>query len=138
MALFYSDALLVSDLSHQIIKVDYFVLHWNVTNPTRQKCITVGQPQTNYGLSLAKSVFQFQDIHKELEEKIAKFHNREAAILYASCFDANAGLFEVLMTKDDAILSDELNHASIIDGIRLSKAQKLKFKHRSLEGKQWP
>ena len=76
----------------------------------------------------------FQTIHKELEQNIAKFHNREDAILYASCFDANAGIFETLLTKDDAVLSDELNHASIIDGIRLCKAQKYRYLHRNMEG----
>ncbi|KAL3176811.1 hypothetical protein MRX96_039647 [Rhipicephalus microplus] len=73
-----------------------------------------------------------QDIHKELEQKIARFHNREDAILYASCFDANAGIFEVLLSPEDAVLSDELNHASIIDGIRLCKAQKYRYKHRDM------
>ena len=77
----------------------------------------------------------FQNIHKELEDKIAKFHKREDAILYASCFDANAGIFETLLTKEDAVLSDELNHASIIDGIRLCKAQKYRYLHRNMEGK---
>lgn len=75
-----------------------------------------------------------QDIHKELEEKIARFHGREDAILYISCFDANAGIFEVLLSPDDAIISDELNHASIIDGIRLCKAQRQRYKHRDMEG----
>ena len=65
----------------------------------------------------------------ELEEKIAKFHNREDAILYACCFDANTGLFEVALTSEDAVFSDQLNHASIIDGIRLCKAQKHRYKH---------
>ncbi|KAH8009181.1 hypothetical protein HPB51_012679 [Rhipicephalus microplus] len=85
-----------------------------------------------------------QDIHKELEQKIARFHNREDAILYASCFDANAGIFEVLLSPEDAVLSDELNHASIIDGIRLCKAQKYRYKHRDmndleekLQGRCW-
>ncbi len=59
-----------------------------------------------------------QDLHKQVEAQIAQFHNTEDAILYASCFDANAAIFEALMTPDDAIISDELNHASIIDGIR--------------------
>ncbi len=77
-----------------------------------------------------------QTIHKELEAKVAEFHGREDAILYASCFDANAGIFETLLTKDDAVLSDALNHASIIDGIRLCKAQKHRFKHRDMEGKK--
>lgn len=76
-----------------------------------------------------------QDIHKELEEKISKFHGREDTILYASCFDANAGIFESLMTPDDAVISDELNHASIIDGIRLCKAQRHRYKHLNLSGK---
>lgn len=63
---------------------------------------------------------------------MAKFHDREDAILYASCFDANAGIFECLMGPEDAIISDELNHASIIDGIRLSKAKRLRYKHKDL------
>ena len=75
-----------------------------------------------------------QDIHKELEGKIAAFHGTEDAILYASCYDANAGLFEVLLTEDDAVLSDELNHASVIDGIRLCKAKRLRYKHIDMKG----
>ena len=75
-----------------------------------------------------------QDIHKDLEGKIAKFHGRQDAILYISCFDANAGLFEVLLTPEDAVLSDELNHASIIDGIRLCKAKKYRYKHKNMQG----
>ncbi|GCB77842.1 hypothetical protein scyTo_0017666 [Scyliorhinus torazame] len=73
-----------------------------------------------------------RNLHKSLEAKIAKFHQREDAILYASCFDANAGIFEVLLTSEDAILSDELNHASIIDGVRLCKANKYRYKHLDL------
>ena len=75
-----------------------------------------------------------QDIHKELEEKLAKFHGKEDCILYISCFDANAGLFEVLLSQDDAILSDELNHASIIDGIRLCKAKRYRYKNGDMAG----
>ena len=59
-----------------------------------------------------------QDIHKELEERIAEFHQREDSILYASCFDTNAGIFEAILGQDDVVISDELNHASIVDGIR--------------------
>uniref|UniRef100_A0A452DIZ6 2-amino-3-ketobutyrate coenzyme A ligase, mitochondrial n=1 Tax=Bos taurus TaxID=9913 RepID=A0A452DIZ6_BOVIN len=70
-----------------------------------------------------------QSIHKDLEAKIARFHQREDAILYPSCFDANTGLFEALLTSEDAVLSDELNHASIIDGIRLCKAHKYRYRH---------
>lgn len=70
---------------------------------------------------------------QELEDKLSKFHNREDTILYASCFDANAGIFEVILTPEDAVFSDELNHASIIDGIRLCKAKKQRFKHRDMD-----
>ncbi|RUS77934.1 hypothetical protein EGW08_014308 [Elysia chlorotica] len=84
------------------------------------------------GLSSVRFICGTQDIHKELEEKISKFHGKEDTILYISCFDANAGVFEVLLTPDDAVISDELNHASIIDGIRLCKAQRLRYKHRDL------
>ena len=62
-----------------------------------------------------------QNLHKQLEETISKFHQTEDTILYASCFDANAGLFEALLSKEDAVISDSLNHASIIDGVRLCK-----------------
>ncbi|XP_054931737.2 2-amino-3-ketobutyrate coenzyme A ligase, mitochondrial isoform X3 [Dermacentor andersoni] len=86
------------------------------------------------GLSSVRFICGTQDIHKDLEQKIARFHGREDAILYASCFDANAGIFEVLLSPEDAVLSDELNHASIIDGIRLCKAQKYRFKHRDMNG----
>ncbi len=71
-----------------------------------------------------------QVIHKELEAKIAAFHGREDAILYASCFDANAGLFEVLLKEKDAVFSDQLNHASIIDGIRLAKTRKFRYRNK--------
>ncbi|XP_014487562.1 PREDICTED: 2-amino-3-ketobutyrate coenzyme A ligase, mitochondrial [Dinoponera quadriceps] len=84
------------------------------------------------GLSSVRFICGTQEIHVELEKKIATFHGREDAILYASCFDANAGIFEALLTSDDAVLSDELNHASIIDGIRLCKAKKYRYKHRNM------
>ena len=88
----------------------------------------------NYGsgLSSVRFICGTQDIHKELEAKIAKFHGREDAILYPSCFDANAGLFEAIVSAEDVVISDELNHASIIDGIRLSKAQRFRYKHRDV------
>ncbi|KAK6471474.1 2-amino-3-ketobutyrate coenzyme A ligase [Huso huso] len=79
-----------------------------------------------------------EDLHKSLERKLAAFHQRDDAILYPSCFDANAGIFEVLLSSEDAVLSDELNHASIIDGIRLCKAHKYRYRHldmRDLESK---
>jgi len=84
------------------------------------------------GVSSVRFICGTQDIHKDLENKIAKFHGREDAILYPSCFDANAGLFEQICGPEDAILSDELNHASIIDGIRLCKAKKYRYKHKDM------
>jgi len=80
-----------------------------------------------FGLSSVRFICGTQDIHKELEEKIAKFVGQEDAILYAAAFDANGGLFEPLLGKEDAIISDALNHASIIDGIRLCKAQRFRY-----------
>ena len=84
------------------------------------------------GLSSVRFICGTQDIHKNLEKQISEFHNREDAILYASCFDANAGIFECLLSAEDAIISDELNHASIIDGIRLSKAKRFRYKHKDM------
>ena len=69
-----------------------------------------------------------------MEEKISRFHEREDAILYACCFDANAGLFESLLAPEDAVFSDELNHASIIDGLRLCRAKKFKYMHKDMSG----
>ena len=68
---------------------------------------------------------------EDSEEKIAKFHRQEDAILYASCFDANAGIFEAMLTQQDVLFSDQLNHASIIDGVRLAKTNKCRYTHRS-------
>jgi len=81
------------------------------------------------GLSSVRFICGTMDIHIKLEQQIADFHSKDDAILYASCFDANAGLFEALLNPEDAVFSDELNHASIIDGIRLCKAQKYRYKH---------
>jgi len=85
------------------------------------------------GLSSVRFICGTQDIHKELEAKIAKFHGKEDAVLYISCFDANAGIFETLLTPEDAVFSDALNHASIIDGIRLCKAKRHRYKHRDMQ-----
>ena len=73
------------------------------------------------------------DLHKELEEKIAEFFHTEDTILYAACFDANGGVFEPLLTEEDAIISDALNHASIIDGVRLCKAQRYRYENADME-----
>ncbi len=85
-----------------------------------------------YGLSSVRFICGTQDIHKALERELAAFLGMEDAILYSSCFDANGGLFETLLDAEDAIISDSLNHASIIDGIRLSKAQRLRWNHGDL------
>lgn len=82
-----------------------------------------------YGMSSVRFICGTQDIHKELEEKIAKFLKQEDTILYAACFDANGGVFEPLLGEEDAIISDELNHASIIDGVRLCKAHRYRYKN---------
>jgi len=85
-----------------------------------------------YGMSSVRFICGTQDIHKTLEKSISQFHSMEDAILYASCFDANAGFFEAILTEKDAIISDALNHASIIDGIRLCKAKRFRYKHLDL------
>lgn len=85
-----------------------------------------------FGLSSVRFICGTQDIHKELEAKISEFLGMEDAILYAAAFDANGGLFEPLLSEEDAIISDELNHASIIDGIRLCKAQRFRYKHNDM------
>ena len=86
-----------------------------------------------YGLSSVRFICGTQQIHKQLEEKITEFLGTEDTILYSSCFDANTGLFETLLTADDAVISDNLNHASIIDGIRLCKAQRLRFENSNMQ-----
>ncbi len=85
-----------------------------------------------FGLSSVRFICGTQDIHKQLEKKIAAFHGMEDAILFPSCFDANAGIFEAILSKEDAVISDELNHASIIDGIRLCKAERHRYKHMDM------
>ena len=82
-----------------------------------------------YGMSSVRFICGTQDIHKELEQKLSKFVGQEDTILYAACFDANGGVFEPLLGEEDAIISDELNHASIIDGVRLCKAQRYRYKN---------
>ena len=86
-----------------------------------------------FGMSSVRFICGTQHIHKKLEKKISKFFGTDDSILYTSCFDANGGLFETLLGPDDAIISDELNHASIIDGIRLSKAKRYRFKNNDID-----
>jgi glycine C-acetyltransferase len=86
-----------------------------------------------FGMSSVRFICGTQDIHKELEEKISAFLGTEDTILYAAAFDANGGVFEPLFNEEDAIISDELNHASIIDGVRLCKAERLRYKHNNMQ-----
>ena len=86
-----------------------------------------------FGMSSVRFICGTQDIHKELEEKIAEFYESEDTILYAAAFDANGGVFEPLLTKEDAIISDSLNHASIIDGVRLCKAARYRYENNNME-----
>src|SRR5262245_60528151 len=85
-----------------------------------------------YGLSSVRFICGTQDIHKQLERKIAEFLRTEDTLLYAACFDANGGVFEPLLGEQDAIISDSLNHASIIDGVRLCKAQRWRYENNDL------
>jgi glycine C-acetyltransferase len=85
-----------------------------------------------YGLSSVRFICGTQAVHKELEQKVSEFLGMEDTILYAACFDANTGLFETILHEDSAVISDELNHASIIDGVRLCKARRLRYKHSDM------
>jgi len=86
-----------------------------------------------FGMASVRFICGTQKIHKELEEKMSAFLGMEETILYSSCFDANTGLFETLFNEKDTILSDELNHASIIDGVRLCKAERIRYKNRNMD-----
>src|SRR5882757_915123 len=86
-----------------------------------------------YGMSSVRFICGTQDIHKELEKKLANFLGTEDTILYAAAFDANGGVFEPLFGEDDAIISDALNHASIIDGVRLSKSKRFRYDHNNMD-----
>src|SRR5438876_2579263 len=86
-----------------------------------------------YGLSSVRFICGTQSIHKQLEAKLSEFLGTEDTILYSSCFDANGGLFETLLGPEDAVISDELNHASIIDGVRLCKAQRFRYLNNNME-----
>lgn len=101
--------------------------HPDVVNAAKNALDTHG-----YGMSSVRFICGTQDIHKELERKIAAFYGTEDTILYAAAFDANGGVFEPLFSEQDAIISDELNHASIIDGVRLCKAARYRYKHSDM------
>jgi len=101
-------------------------------NPTLIKAAQEGLAKWGFGLSSVRFICGTQTIHKQLERKIADFLGMEDAILYSSCFDANGGLFETILGPEDAIISDQLNHASIIDGVRLCKAQRFRYANNDM------
>ena len=103
------------------------------THPELIKAAKESYDKWGFGLSSVRFICGTQQIHKDLEAKIAKFVGMDDAILYSSCFDANGGLFETLLSKEDAVISDELNHASIIDGVRLCKAMRYRYKNNNME-----
>lgn len=102
-------------------------------HPEVVKAAQEGLEKRGYGLSSVRFICGTQDIHKELEARLSAFLGTDDTILYSSCFDANGGLFETLLSAEDAIISDELNHASIIDGVRLCKAQRFRYKNSDME-----
>jgi len=101
-------------------------------DPQIVKAAQEGLEKWGYGLSSVRFICGTQEIHKELEKKISDFLGTEDTILYTSCFDANGGLFETILSDEDAVISDELNHASIIDGVRLCKAQRFRYKNSDM------
>ncbi len=102
-------------------------------NPRLIQAAKDAMDRRGYGMSSVRFICGTQDMHKELEAAISRFFHTEDTILYAACFDANGGVFEPLLTKEDAIISDALNHASIIDGVRLCKAQRYRYKNADME-----
>lgn len=97
-----------------------------------RKAAQVGLEQWGYGMASVRFICGTQILHKALEQKLSEFLGTQDTILYSSCFDANGGLFETLLTDEDAIISDELNHASIIDGVRLCKAKRFRYKNNDM------
>jgi len=101
-------------------------------NPEVIQAAKDGLDRWGFGLASVRFICGTQTLHKTLEAKVSEFLGTEDTILYAACFDANGGLFETILTADDAVISDELNHASIIDGIRLCKAQRYRYKNNDM------
>jgi len=103
------------------------------SNPAIQEAAKKGIDRWGYGMSSVRMICGTQELHKTLEAKLSDFLQTEDTILYSSCYDANGGLFETILTDKDAIISDELNHASIIDGVRLCKAARYRYKNNDLD-----
>src|SRR5206468_11140486 len=102
-------------------------------HPAVVKAAQAALDQWGYGLSSVRFICGTQSLHRALEAKLSEFLGTEDTILYSSCFDANGGLFETLLGSEDAVISDELNHASIIDGVRLCKAQRFRYQNNNME-----
>ncbi|HLS82539.1 MAG TPA: aminotransferase class I/II-fold pyridoxal phosphate-dependent enzyme, partial [Steroidobacter sp.] len=102
-------------------------------HPAVREAARLALDRYGYGMASVRFICGTQSIHKELEQRLSRFLGAEDAILYSSCFDANGGLFETLLDEQDAVISDALNHASIIDGIRLSKAKRLRYANNDLD-----
>jgi len=102
------------------------------SDPRIVKAAHEGLEKYGFGMASVRFICGTLDIHKELESKVANFLGTDDAILYSSCFDANGGLFEALLGEEDAIISDALNHASIIDGVRLCKARRYRYKNNNM------
>ena len=138
--LFKDERILQSQQDSQINVNDKFVLNFCANNylglSNNKELIQYSKEALDkfgFGLSSVRFICGTQTIHKDLENKISHFLEKEDTILYSSCFDANGGLFETLLTNKDAIISDELNHASIIDGVRLSKANTYRYKNSDMK-----
>ena len=138
--LYKSERILSSTQNSEIEVNNKSVLNFCANNylglSNNKKLITYGQKaleKYGFGLSSVRFICGTQSIHKELENKISIFLEKEDTILYSSCFDANGGLFETLLNENDAIISDALNHASIIDGVRLCKAKRFRYANSNLE-----
>ena len=138
--LFKKERIITSEQGAEIIVNGKKVLNFCANNylglSSHPKVIEAAHQAINthgYGMSSVRFICGTQDIHKELEQKIATFLGTEDTILYAAAFDANGGLFEPLFNEEDAIISDSLNHASIIDGVRLCKAQRYRYEHNNMQ-----
>ncbi|MCA1767194.1 MAG: aminotransferase class I/II-fold pyridoxal phosphate-dependent enzyme, partial [Idiomarina sp.] len=138
--LYKKERIISSDQSSEITVNNRKVLNFCANNylglanhPDLIKAAKQGLDEHGFGTASVRFICGTQDIHKTLEQKLSEFLGTEDTILYSSCFDANGGLFETIMGPEDAIISDELNHASIIDGIRLSKAKRYRYKNNNLE-----
>lgn len=139
--LFKSERIINTAQSSQIgVSTGEKVLNFCANNylglANNQELINAGKKTLDdhgFGMASVRFICGTQDLHKKLENKISNFLGMEDTILYSSCFDANAGLFETILGPEDAIISDELNHASIIDGVRLCKAKRFRYKNNNLE-----